>query len=112
MLRYFTKKCFKRNLKTIHRNQKGEGEGTLIFIVIVICLLISGVFWFLQLIKNTKNSRAKEAKERELALQREKKKLQLEKHEPKGYLYYYRPGIHGEEPYKITRPDFGNQEVG
>lgn len=112
MLRYYTKCLNNLNKNRLNKNQKGEGEGSMIFIIIVICLLISGVFWFLKFIKDTKHERQKRSRERELQELKEKTKLQQEKHEPKGYLYYYKPGSCGEEPCEITRPDFGNQRVG
>ena len=101
MLRFFSK-C--------HRNQKGEGEGSLIFLIIIILSLISGVFWFIGFIKDTKHARVERSKKAQADAEKEKKKLALEKHEPKGYIYYYRPGIHGKEPYKIIRPYFDNED--
>ena len=101
MIKYFSK---------YHANQKGEGEGTLIFVVVIILTLISGVFWFLQFIKDTKQEKQIKAKKMREAEEKEKKKLSLERHEPKGYIYYYKPGIHGKEPYKIIRPYFDKEE--
>lgn len=95
----------KRYIKC-HKNQKGEGEGTLILIILVILSLISGIFWFIGYVKDTKNERRARARKLKEAELRKKIQLSLEKHEPKGYIYYYKPGICGEEPCKITRPYF------
>ncbi|MGI6680369.1 MAG: hypothetical protein ACOX3T_02605 [Bdellovibrionota bacterium] len=97
MLRYFIK---------FQRNQKGEGEGTFIFIVMVILAIISGIFWFIGFIRETKHERVERTIRLREEEERKKMILAMEKHEPKGYLYVYKPGICGKEPCKITRPYF------
>lgn len=89
-----------------HKNQKGEGEGSLIIVILIICALISAIFWFFKFIRTTKHDRQEKAIKLQIAKDNEQRKLIAEKKEPKGYIYYYQPGITGKEPYKIRRPYF------
>ncbi len=90
-----------------HKNQKGEGEGSLIIVILIICALISAIFWFFKFVRTSKLDKQQAAYKKHMAEEEEKRKLALDKKEPKGYIYYYHPGITGKEPYLIKRPYFG-----